>query len=209
MGTRGLEENRNSAKGSVDIVFNNMKLIFAQGNPEPEYSLSRHNVGFLILNTLANMHSAKWSNSTKFKALTAEVTVEGEKVILAKPNTYYNETGSSARKLVDFYKLDPATDLMVVHDDLSLPFGTIRIRKQGSDAGNNGIKSINTHINSDYTRIKVGIRNDEEKIDDAAFVLAKFNNSELTQLIEKIIPQATKLVVQFVDGSLEHTSYKI
>ena len=111
-------------------------------------------------------------------------------------------------ELIDFYKLDPAIDLLVIHDDLSLPFGTIRIRKQGSDAGNNGIKSINNHIDTDYTRIKVGISNDEDKIDDAAFVLAKFNNSELTKLIEKIIPQAVKLVVQFVDGTLEHTSYK-
>jgi len=185
-----------------------MKLIFAQGNPEPDYELSRHNVGFLILNTLTNMNGAKWSNSTKFKALTTEVTIDGEKAVLVKPKTYYNETGISARKLVDFYKLDPAIDLLVVHDDLSLPFGTIRIRKQGNDAGNNGIKSINNHINANYTRIKVGIRNDEEKIDDADFVLAKFNNSELTKLIEKIIPQAVKLVVQFVDGTLEHTSYK-
>jgi PTH1 family peptidyl-tRNA hydrolase len=185
-----------------------MKLIFAQGNPEPEYSLSRHNVGFLILNTLANIHGAKWSKSAKFKALTTEITIDDEKVILAKPNTYYNETGISARKLVDFYKLDPANDLLVVHDDLSLPFGTIRIREQGGDAGNNGIKSINSHIDSGYTRIKVGISNDEKRTDDATFVLAKFNNSELGILIEKILPHAVKLIVQFADDSLEHTSYK-
>ncbi len=185
-----------------------MKLVFAQGNPEPDYALSRHNVGFLILNTLATMHSAKWVGKSKLNALIAETTIDGEKVILAKPTTYYNETGLSARKLIDFYKLNPATDLLVIHDDLSLPFGTIRIRKQGSDAGNNGIKSINSHIDTDYTRIKIGIRNQDEKIDDAAFVLAKFNNSELTKLIETIIPQATKLIVQFVKDTLEHTSYK-
>lgn len=185
-----------------------MKLIFAQGNPESEYPLSRHNIGFLILNTLATMYGAKWADKTKFNALVAELMIGDEKVVLAKPNTYYNETGVSARKLIDFYKLDPATDLLVVHDDLSLPFGTIRIRKQGSDAGNNGIKSINSHIDTNYTRIKVGISNDEERTDDATFVLAKFNNSELTKLIEKIIPQTTKLVIQFVDGTLEHTSYK-
>ena len=185
-----------------------MKLIFAQGNPESEYPLSRHNVGFLILNTLATMYGVKWTDKTKFNALLAEVKIGDEKVVLVKPNTYYNETGASARKIIDFYKLDPVTDLLVIHDDLSLPFGTIRIRKQGSDAGNNGIKSINSYIDADYTRIKVGIRNEDEKIDDAAFVLAKFNNSELTKLIETIIPQSVKLVVQFVDGSLEHTSYK-
>lgn len=186
-----------------------MKLIFAQGNPEPDYSLSRHNIGFLILNTLANMQSAKWSNSTKFKALIAEIKVDDEKIILAKPTTFYNETGISVRKLIDFYKLDASSDLLVIHDDLSLPFGTIRVRKQGSDAGNNGIKSINQHIESDYIRIKVGINSEaKERLDDAAFVLAKFNNQELTQLIEKIIPQTVKLIVQFCNNSLEYTSYK-
>jgi len=185
-----------------------VKLIFAQGNPEPDYALSRHNVGFLILNTLATMHSAKWANKTKFNALIAEITINNEKVILAKPNTFYNETGASARKLIDFYKINPETDFLVLHDDLALPFGTVRIRPQGGDAGNNGIKSINTHVEHNYTRIKIGISNNEERTDDAAFVLAKFNNSELSKLIEKIIPQAVKLVVQFVDGSLEHTSYK-
>lgn len=184
-----------------------MKLIFAQGNPEPEYSLSRHNTGFLVLNTLATMHGAKWSESAKFKALTAEVNIDGEKVILVKPTTYYNETGISARKLMDFYKLNPETDLLVVHDDLSLPFGTIRVRKQGSDAGNNGIKSINTHLGDSYTRIKIGI-DSEEKIDDSSFVLAKFNNQELTHLIKNILPEAVKFAIKFVDGSLVHTSYK-
>ncbi len=186
-----------------------MKLIFAQGNPGPEHPLSRHNVGFLILNTLANMHGVKWANKSKFNALIAEIKIDGEKVILAKPTTFYNETGQSIRKLVDFYKIDTATDLLVIHDDLALPFGTIRIRKQGSDAGNNGIKSINTHIDVNYTRIKVGIHNElHEKADDAAFVLAKFTNKELKQLIEKIIPQSVKFVAQFCSDLLQHTSYK-
>ncbi len=187
-----------------------MKLIFAQGNPEPDYSLSRHNAGFLVLNTIVTMHDAKWTKKSKFDAIIAEVKIDGQKVILAKPTTYYNDTGISARKLVDFYKLDTASDLLVIHDDLSLPFGTIRIRKQGGDAGNNGIKSINTHIDSPYTRIKIGIAIESEvKIDDASFVLAKFTNPELTLLIEKIIPHSVKLVTQFCSSSLEHTSHKI
>jgi PTH1 family peptidyl-tRNA hydrolase len=186
-----------------------MKLIFAQGNPEPDHALSRHNVGFLILNTLANMHGAKWANKSKFNAIVTELNINNEKVLLVKPTTFYNETGPALRKIVDFYKIDTENDLLVVHDDLALPFGTIRIRKQGSDAGNNGIKSINTHINANYTRIKVGIDNElHDKMDDADFVLAKFTNQELTVLIEKIIPQSVKLVTQFCNNTLEHTSYK-
>jgi len=187
-----------------------MKLIFAQGNPEPDYSLSRHNAGFLVLNTIVTMNGAKWSNKSRFSAFIAEVKIGDEKVILAKPTTHYNETGISVKKLIDFYKLDSSNNLLVIHDDLSLPFGTIRVRKEGRDAGNNGIKSINTQIKPNYARIKIGINSElKDKIDDATFVLAKFSNQELGILIEKIIPQTIKLTTQFCNNSIEHTSHKI
>lgn len=185
-----------------------MKIIFAQGNPEPEYTSSRHNVGFAILNSLAEEFNAKWSEKPKFFAFTAELTIDDEKVLLVKPTTYYNETSASARKFIDFYKLDQSTDFLVVHDDLALPFGTIRIRQKGSDGGNNGIKSLNSHINSNYTRIRVGIGNDL-KIEDTDLVLSKFNAEESKQLKDKIIPQAIDLIKQFCNGTIESTSYKI
>ena len=186
-----------------------MKLIFAQGNPEPDYATSRHNVGFLALNLIASKNDLKWANRPKFHAKTTELVINDEKVVLVKPTSYYNETGTAARKLIDFYKLDPSTDLLVIHDDLALPFGTVRIRKQGSDAGNNGIKSINTHVNQTYARIKIGIKNElHEKMDDADFVLAKFSKKELDQLTETIIPQVVELIIQFCNDKLEHTSYK-
>ncbi|HUC96667.1 MAG TPA: aminoacyl-tRNA hydrolase [Candidatus Saccharimonadales bacterium] len=186
-----------------------MKLIFAQGNPEPQYSGIRHNAGFMVLNSIADEHEAKWSEKPKFHAVIAEIDIDGEKILLVKPNTFYNETGPSLRKLVDYYKIDTENDLLVIHDDLALPFGTIRIRKQGNDAGNNGIKSINAHIDGNYTRIKIGIYNDlRDKMDDADFVLAKFSSEESSQLEKTIIPHASKLVIQFCDNSLEHTSYK-
>ena len=136
-----------------------MKLIFAQGNPEPQYSGIRHNVGFMVLNEIVTEKSAKWSEKSKFQAFITELNIEKEKVLLVKPTTFYNETGPALRKLVDFYKINVENDLLVVHDDLALPFGTIRIREQGSDAGNNGIKSINAHIDQNYLRIKIGIYN--------------------------------------------------
>lgn len=187
-----------------------MKLIFALGNPETRYDSTRHNVGFAVLNTIAAKYDVKWALQTKFNALTTEIMIDGEKVILAKPTTYYNETGTSARKLIDFYKLHPETDLLVVHDDLSLPFGTVRIREKGSDAGNNGIKSINTHLDQPYTRIKIGVCNVlRDQMDNADFVLAKFSKSESKQLEDNIIPQVVDLIEQFVTDSLEATSYKI
>jgi len=186
-----------------------MKLIFAQGNPEPDYAHSRHNVGFLALNTITKDLDAKWKIQPKFYALTAEVDISGEKVLLAKPTSYYNETGVSARKIIDFYKLDPTNDLLVIHDDLALPFGTIRVRKQGSDGGNMGIKSMNTYIEQNYMRIRIGTWNElREQMDDTAFVLAKFSADESKQLSGKVIPQVIKLAEQFCAGNLEQTSYK-
>jgi len=186
-----------------------MKLIFAQGNPEPDYEKSRHNVGFKILNTLATEFGTKWTEKLKFHALLLEVGIAGEKVLLVKPTTFYNETGSSVRALIDFYKLDPMADLLVIHDDFSLPFGTIRVRKQGSDAGNNGIKSINAHIDQNYTRIRVGVWTElREKMDDAEFVLAKFNLEESKQLEKTIVPQVIDLINQFCNGTIQPTSYK-
>ena len=185
-----------------------MKLIFAQGNPEPDYAASRHNVGFSVLNFLAQEMSAKWIDKPKFNAIIADATIAGEKVLFVKPTSYYNETGSSVRKLIDFYKLEPANDLLVIHDDLALPFGAIRVRKQGSDGGNNGIKSINSQIGQDYTRIRIGTHNElREKMDDANFVLSKFSGDETEKLKNNIIPQAVSLIEQFCNNNIDSASY--
>lgn len=186
-----------------------MKIILAQGNPEPDYEKTRHNVGFKILNSLSAELGAQWSNKPKFHAVVTEVIIAGEKALLVKPTTFYNETGISARELIDFYKLDPISDLLVIHDDFALPFGTIRVRQTGSDAGNNGIKSINAHIGQSYTRIRVGIWTElRDKTDDAEFVLAKFNAAESKQLEKNIIPRTIELIEQFCDNTIQTTSYK-
>lgn len=186
-----------------------MKLIFAQGNPEPEYTGLRHNLGFLILNNLADKFDIKWVNKSKFSAHIAELNLDKEKIILVKPTSFYNETGPILKKLVDFYKLNPQTDLLIIHDDLSLDFGVIRVREKGSNAGNNGIKSINNFIYESYKRIRIGIKNDlAEKMDDSDFVLSKFSKKEQEQLEDKIVPDVIDLVKQFCNDNLKITSYK-
>jgi PTH1 family peptidyl-tRNA hydrolase len=186
-----------------------MKLIFAQGNPGSEYAHSRHNVGFFVLDTLANSLDSNWADKPKFNATIAKATIAGEKVLLVKPSSFYNETGASARKIIDFYKLDPTNDLLVIHDDLALPFGTIRVRQQGSDAGNRGVKSINTHLDESYARIRIGTCNElREKMDDSSFVLGKFSSNENKLLETNVIPLAIKLVEKFCVNNLESTSYK-
>lgn len=185
-----------------------MKIIFAQGNPTKQYERTRHNTGFKVVERLAEVYSASWHTESKFRAEVAEAHIDNEKVLLVKPLSYYNETGPVARAIIDFYKLDPHTDFLVIHDELALPFGTIRVREKGSDAGNNGIKSLNTHLGADYMRIRVGIWNEgRNQMDDADFVLSAFSSQEATQLAEHIDNTIIPLAQKFIAGTLESSSH--
>lgn len=185
-----------------------MKLIVAQGNPGAQYAHTRHNVGFLALDTLATKEGATWKTDTKVKAELAELSMNGEKVLLVKPLSFYNETGQVARALVDFYKLTPETDVLVIHDELALPFGTVRVREKGSDAGNNGIKSLNAHLGPEYSRIRIGVWNElRDRIDDANFVLSNFSKDEREALGSTIFPVVFNFIDDFIKGTLAATSH--
>lgn len=185
-----------------------MKIILALGNPGLEYAKTRHNIGFQIINTLADKLNVNWRDNPKFHAITAETKIDQQKVILVKPVTFYNEAGVSACSVVNFFKSTPNKDLLVIYDDLAINFGTIRIREKGSDAGNNGIKSLNTYIGPDYTRIRIGTQNDlRGQMDDASFVLSKFSSKEQDTINKIIIPQTIKTINDFCIGKLDITSY--
>ena len=184
-----------------------MKLIFALGNPGKEYEQTRHNVGFAAIDNLAHDYSASWQEKSKFKALIAEVSIAGEKIILAKPTTFYNQVGESYRALIDFYKLE-SEDILIVHDELALPIGTVRLREGGSDAGNNGIKSILQHGGGHEPRIRIGVSNEQRKvIDDANFVLGRFAKEESEKLAD-IFKTVRTTCEQFARGEFELTSIK-
>lgn len=184
-----------------------MKIIFAQANPGSTYTHTRHNVGLILLEAFARDHDAIWKDSSKFRARTAELAFNGEKVLLVNPQTYYNDTGLSARAIIDFYKLDPSSDFIVIHDDLALPFGTIRTRQKGSDAGNNGIKSLNAHLGEHYSRIRVGIAVDRNAgMTDVDFVLGKFSTSELQTITDTLAQTVNQMLDSFIKGTLESTS---
>jgi PTH1 family peptidyl-tRNA hydrolase len=181
-----------------------MKVIFAQGNPGREYTYTRHSVGFLFIDELAKKHDAEFVKKPKFHADIAETTVNGEKILFVKPTTFYNETGQAARMIVDFYKLTPADDFLVIHDDLALPLGTIRTRKSGSDGGNNGIKSLNAHLGTHYSRIRIGIYNEKrDLINDVDFVLGMFSATEKHHL-----PTIFDTTEHFVDGFI-HNNFEL
>ena len=183
------------------------KLIIGLGNFGQQYEQTRHNVGFMALDHLAEEYGTIWQEKTKFKASVAEVRLGAQRVIFAKPTTFYNLSGEAAVAIMQFFKLEP-DDVLVVHDELALPFGTIRTRLSGSDAGNNGIKSLNAHIGQTYARIRVGIANDQLRPSNAAdFVLGKFTADELASM-----PQIAEHIARFVedfiheDKEFAHTS---
>lgn len=185
-----------------------MKIIFAQGNPGDQYTATRHNVGFMVLDAYAKEQKASFLPKPKFFANIAEYKSEDEKILLVKPTTFYNDTGKSLRSLVDFYKLTPATEVLVIHDDLALPFGTLRTREKGSDAGNNGIKSLNAHLGHEYARLRVGIYNDlRDRLDDADFVLSRFTKEEHDIFTETIIPKVCTILDSFTAGTFETTTH--
>ncbi len=180
-----------------------MKIILAQGNPGPDYAQTRHNVGWLLLDMVADGLGAEFALQKKFAAHVATASIAGEKVLLVKPTTFYNETGRAGRALVDFYKLDPAQDVLVIHDDIALPLGTVRVRPQGSDAGNNGIKSLNAHLGPSYWRLRVGIWSPHrEREHAAAFVLGRLSADETAVVRGERAPYVRAQVEAFARGAL-------
>lgn len=186
-----------------------MKIILGQGNPGVEYEKTRHNVGFLALDFFARQKNVQFAAKPKFHADIAELTEAGEKVLLVKPTTFYNETGQCARALADFYKVATA-DILVIHDELALPFGALRTRDKGSDAGNNGVKSLNAHLGENYARIRVGTRNELlEKMGSFDFVLSRFSSDETDKLQKDIFPAIAQIIDDFITGVHANTSHKL
>lgn len=186
-----------------------MKIIFAQGNPGKEYENTRHNIGFFLIDELAKKYGTEFAKKSKFHAEISEFTARDEKILLVKPTTFYNETGTSARALIDFYRCNPAIDFLAIYDDLALPFGVIRTREKGSDAGNNGVKSLNAHLGANYLRIRVGIYNERRnRQNDVDFVLGKFTTDEKTA-VPKISQAVETIVDEFIHGTFEPTKITI
>lgn len=164
-----------------------MFLIVGLGNPGKEYSNTRHNIGFDVIDFMAEKYNIS-INRTKFKGIYGEGTIRGEKVILLKPTTYMNLSGESIRQVVDFYKIEK-DNIVVIYDDISLEVGRMRIRAKGSAGGHNGIKSIIAHTGDDiFPRIKVGVG--APKDDLVSHVLGRFSKDERV-LLNQVIEAAT------------------
>ncbi|MBB6447471.1 aminoacyl-tRNA hydrolase [Bacillus benzoevorans] len=162
-----------------------MKLIVGLGNPGKQYEQTRHNIGFMVIERIAEKLNIQLDQA-KFKGLFGTGFFEGEKVLLLKPLTYMNLSGESIRAIMDFYQIDPE-DILVIYDDLDLPAGKIRLRQRGSAGGHNGIKSTISHLGTqEFNRIRVGINRPTNGMAITDYVLGRFAREEQDPIQEAV-----------------------
>ena len=179
-----------------------MIIIAGLRNPGKEYENTRHNVGFMVVDRLAKEYGIDMT-TYRHKALVGKGTIEGKKVILAKPQTFMNLSGESIRALVDYYKPDETSDVLVCYDDISLDIGGIRVRKNGSAGGHNGMKNIILHLSSEeFPRVRVGIGEKPPKMDLADWVLSHFSKED-KEILDGAIDKAVDAVKKILSGNID------
>lgn len=178
-----------------------MYIIAGLGNSGKEYEHTRHNAGFDTIDYLADQYNID-VREKKFKALTGKGVINGQKVVLLKPQTFMNLSGESIRAAIDFYKIDETEELIVIYDDISLAPGQLRIRKKGSAGGHNGIKNIIAHLGHDvFMRIKVGVGEKPRGYDLADYVLGRFTREERIDMEEAFTRAGDAVSVMITDGA--------
>ena len=179
-----------------------MFVIVGLGNPEKKYEGTRHNIGFAVIDALADKYNISIKDK-KHKALCGTGVIEGVKVMLVKPLTYMNLSGDSVADVMNFYKLDPEEDMLVVYDDISLAPGNIRVRKKVSAGGHNGIKSIIARCGTqNFMRVRVGVGEKPEGWDLADHVLGHFSDED-SRLVREAVDDAIGAIVMMSQGDVD------
>lgn len=179
-----------------------MYLIIGLGNPEPEYSRTRHNMGFDVINKLANKYQIDLTRSN-FNAIFGSGIIEGEKVILVKPQTYMNLSGEAVKKYVDFYKI-PLENVLVIYDDMDTEVGDIRVRAKGGAGSHNGMKSVVKELGSeDFPRIRVGIGRPEGEFDRIDYVIGSISDEDYLEL-QNAQEKATEAIVYYIKNDIDN-----
>lgn len=184
-----------------------MYLVIGLGNPGKQYDMTRHNIGFHIIDYIADKYNAKLTK-LKFKAVYGEADIGGEKVYLVKPQTYMNSSGDSVAEMAQFYKIPPER-IIIINDDISLDTGRIRVRGKGSAGGHNGLKSIIYRLNSDqFPRVKIGVGAPKhEDYDLVDFVLGRFTKDEIP-VMEQAIEKAETAVYEIIKNGVQSAMNK-
>jgi peptidyl-tRNA hydrolase, PTH1 family len=180
-----------------------MKLIVGLGNPGKTYENTRHNAGFMVIDRLVRKHAPGEPARAKFNSAVIEAKIAGEACLLARPMTYMNRSGQPVADAIRFYKLDPASDLLVLVDDVALPCGAIRLRAGGGAGGHNGLSDIQRTLGSDaWPRCRIGIDPSPEYMDQADYVLGRFTPEQLA-MIEPAIARAADAAEVFIARGIE------
>lgn len=177
-----------------------MKLIVGLGNPGKEYENTRHNIGYIFIDSLADKLGIS-IDKKKFNGLYTEAVINNEKVLLVKPLSYMNLSGEVVEKFVNFYKID-INDILIINDDLDLDVGRVRLRLRGSSGGHNGLKNIALHLKTeDFKRLKIGISNNK-LIDTKDYVLGKFTKED-KEIINNLKDKIVNLLMDFVNTDFD------
>ena len=188
-----------------------MYIIVGLGNPKKEYDNTRHNIGFDVIDALADANRIGVSEK-KHKAIIGKGIIAGQKVVLAKPQTFMNLSGESVRELTDYYKADETTELIVISDDISLDVGQLRIRKKGSAGGHNGLKNIILHLGHDsFQRIKMGVGEKPKNYDLADYVLGHFSKEDqklMDEAFKEAAAAAVSIMTEGIDSAMNQFNGK-
>lgn len=181
-----------------------MKIFVGLGNPTPEYAATKHNVGFMLADRLADKLSAdNWRE--KFNALVAETFLDGEKILIVKPQTFMNLSGESVAPIVNFYKID-VENLVVAHDDMDLPLGMIRLRPKGSGGGHHGVESIIQHLGTqNFPRIRIGVGRPPKNWTVNHHVLSPFTQNDAEKIsaaIEELVPAVLCIFKEGINNAM-------
>lgn len=175
-------------------------LIAGLGNPGREYADNRHNIGFMAVNRLAEAYHIALSRVQQ-RAITGSGRIGEQAVVLCKPQTYMNRSGEAIGGLARFYKIDPP-QILVVYDELDLPFGSVRMRKMGGSGGHNGMKSVIQHIGRDFPRLRLGVGRPPGRMDPSAYLLQDFKKDDLLNLNE-LLDDAVSAIISFISEGAE------
>ena len=177
-----------------------LRIIVGLGNPGPEHQVTRHNVGFWFVDLLARRHGGEFRDYRKYSGETARVTIDGQELILLKPTTYMNRSGLSVRQISDFYKIVP-DDILVAHDELDLPVGSVRLKNGGGHGGHNGLRDTIAHIGESFWRLRLGIGHPGIKAEVIDYVLTRAPRAEEDLILEAVNTAADSVPLILEQGA--------
>jgi peptidyl-tRNA hydrolase, PTH1 family len=162
-----------------------LRIIVGLGNPGPEHQVTRHNAGFWFVDLLARRHNGEFRDYRKYSGETARINIAGHEILLLKPTTYMNRSGLSVRQLSDFFKIQPA-EILVAHDELDIPVGSVRLKHGGGHGGHNGLRDTIAHIGDGFWRLRIGIGHPGKKSDVIDYVLTRASRAEEDLILESV-----------------------